>query len=87
MGHTKGPWAISKHGNDYGIYAEHQQAFTLALVRDTGDGEVYANAALLAAAPALLAALQDLLHVHGCSHDCAVCDEARAAIARAKGGQ
>lgn len=44
-----------------------------------------ANQRLFVAAPDLLAALQDLLHVHGCSHDCAVCDEARAAIARATG--
>ena len=43
-----------------------------------------ANAALIKAAPKLLAALRDLLHVHGCSNDCAVCDEARAAIDLAK---
>lgn len=53
--------------------------------------ELHANAHLIAAAPELLEALKDMLHVmeqheqlSGC--DCSIGDQARAAIAKATGG-
>jgi len=83
-------WTVEGRGDEFAIvdnmgvevasvpYTDETGAEPL----DTAEGR---RAVLLASAPELLAALQDLLHVHGCSHDCAVCDEARAAIARATG--
>ena len=59
----------------------------LAEVRDCGSGCVKANAHLIAAAPELLDALEELLaatqHLEPCP---ATADKARAAIAKATGG-
>ena len=51
--------------------------------------EMQANARLIAAAPELLAALKGMLEVFGDEFgigDSSVCDDARAAIAKAEGG-
>lgn len=87
--HTAGGWSRNiKPASKYScIFAGRNTHVAYLATSGLPEDEIEANCNLIAAAPALLAALQDLLHVHGCSHDCAVCDEARAAIARAKGGQ
>lgn len=65
--HTPGPWAICTLPGavpEYGVYSEvSASGCDLALVRFRGDGETEANAALIAAAPAMLEALGDLLVV------------------------
>lgn len=62
MPQTKGPWRFSKSGLDRTVYAEHESAFDLAIVRNAGsDPETDANARLIVAAPDMLAAAQDVL--------------------------
>jgi hypothetical protein len=59
--HTPGPWEVSQYGDDYGVYDPHR-GNDIALVRGTGDdAETEANAHLIAAAPALLEALTELV--------------------------
>jgi hypothetical protein len=92
--HTPGPWTKVKRKvtpslMDYSIVAEGEGFWDLATVHDDGGSRAIANAILIAAAPDLLAALGDLL-VIATDHLRYSGDEvsnARAAIARAKGGQ
>lgn len=102
--HTPGPWmteAEYRDGSAYLIYAKGSKK--IADLRSSGaeapesDGEIDANAQLIAAAPELLAALEALLAAEEASkHDFtakeidgleAAMSKAEAAIAKAKGGQ
>jgi len=79
MGHTQGPWAIDdRPGSDW-VFIEPD-------VCQIPRGAVH-NAALIAAAPDMLAVLEALVNVTDEGSYYAVADDARAAIARAKGGQ
>jgi hypothetical protein len=86
--HTAGPWR--RVGID-AIYAENGQDVALVHgvnreVDDAEDIEMIANAHLIAAAPALLKALEDLLAPYNLfeEHQTTI-DRARAVIAKAKG--
>jgi Iap family predicted aminopeptidase len=76
--HTPGPWT-----------AEHATATRWPRVK-AGDRVIangvagFANARLMAAAPDLLDALREMLDAQVCG-PCALCDKARAAIAKAEG--
>ena len=100
--HTPGPWVIETVPTSVGIchkigpfpprrpddvtsrsaclYADYPSGYNPA------DNELYANARLIAAAPELLEALEELIaatnHLEPCP---ATADKARAAIAKAKG--
>ena len=101
--HTPGPWmteAEYRDGSPYLIYAKG--SIKIADLRNSTpaeapetDAEFDANAALIAAAPELLEALEDMMSANGggkkfCGHgfscNCAW-DKARAAISKAKGGK
>ena len=97
MMHTLGPWTVDP--KTLAIYAPdrhgHAAAVRVAECRRTllPAAEIAANAALVAAAPELLAALQSLVgeaDLGEIDHDDgtrALLAQARAAIARATGGQ
>ena len=84
--YTPGPWDVSFGKNDAAIHA----GGTIAMIDDVMTGW-RANAALIAAAPDLLAALEALARWETCDLDAEqaaalmdeVCDMARAAIAKA----
>lgn len=85
--HTQGPWNVSRHATpdyapQFGIYAG-ESARDLATV--TGDNAA-ADAALIEAAPDLLAACEALLNCIDPARDWNEAKAARAAIAKAKGG-
>ena len=90
--YTQGPWNVRRQ-NPSPTTGEWMIAGAkpgyLAEVRDCGSGNVEANARLIAAAPELLEALQNLLKVHegigGTKYHAG--DIARAAIAKATGEQ
>ena len=95
--HTPGPWTAQPRKSNF-IDVCHDQrdtkgAITLSLCkvqsRDSWIDESHANARLIAAAPELLEALQNLLKVHegigGTKYHAG--DIARAAIAKATGEQ
>ena len=83
--HTPGPWSFTVSAESGG----NPSAWNIiapcgGVVAETGSGTDDANARLIAAAPELLAALQNIL---AANPDLAeVADEARAAIAKATGG-
>lgn len=100
--HTPGPW-IAKKGAGWYItrpdaHARREAAFVVGVhpsvslvdAPSDDDAEAEANAHLIAAAPAMLAALETMVRIYG---DPEYCDgetppeiiEARAAIAQAKG--
>lgn len=92
--HTPGPWIVSGRHNRWGdnlvvpAGSDVSADGYLACVRVTGDGHGPADARLIAAAPELLAALEEILEFYlascpGVSGQ--PIDDARAAIARAKG--
>lgn len=92
MNHTPGPWAISRlatpdYAPEFGIYAEGSQR---DLARVFGDNSA-ADAALIRAAPMLLAALQEFFPMVGADWNCqteegtAWAEKAREAIAEATG--
>ena len=81
--HAPGPWATD--GKDYGWCIMDLRGARVATVWRDGAPLATANARLIAAAPDLLAALQAALPIggpHRWWHD-----DARAAIAKATGGQ
>ena len=90
--HTPGPWEIEEHyhfGYRWISGPEHSQLAQVVWCMEDEDRspECEANAYLIAAAPDLLEALQNLLKVHkgegGTQHHAGYI--ARAAIAKAKG--
>lgn len=64
--HTPGPWAVSRIGNHYDQYAVHQEGSPRDLAHSI-DG--IANATLIASAPAMLAALEQVLESMGDYYD------------------
>jgi len=91
MTHTQGPWAISNYyAGKASISGKDWGGFATVVTRLDGDENEYseglANARLIAAAPDMLAALEELraavYHKSGIADALA---EATAAIAKAKG--
>ena len=88
--HTPGPWVITKdHAKAYAfirpIDGEHSP---IATIEWTDSGSIEANAALVAAAPDLLAALElceRALEVRDAEAEEFAAKNARAAIAKARG--
>ncbi len=92
--HTPGPWELDEgdDGDNFTIRADGEFVTRLTKSRytdDRRDPEAYANAALIAAAPELLAALREFLADHETMvqsfRNEAICEAGRAAIARAEG--
>ena len=86
---TPGPWAISRHATpehspQYGIYTEDASGWDIATVH--GENAA-ANAVLIAAAPKLLAVLEEMLQdaetLKEPYRNEAICEKARAVIAEA----
>jgi hypothetical protein len=84
--HTPGPWKADDKGKAVFIplRAHHceQLGIQVGFVSWEDDKESLANARLIAAAPEMLAALQDLCDTLG---ECGMTEKARAAIAKAEG--
>ena len=63
--HTPGPWSAPRNGLDGAVYAENAPKGQLWRITDRvhglSDEELAANAKLIAAAPELLAALEDIV--------------------------
>jgi hypothetical protein len=83
--HTPGPWSLDADG--FGVVID-RSGFSIMTAGPNGGRSAYANAVLMAAAPALLAALVALVDAvdngpDGPSID--VMENAKAAIARADG--
>ena len=81
--YTKGPWGIMKGDHGPMIFSGECGRGVAMLARQVTTAEREANARLIAAAPELLEALEELLAetwING-----AFADKARAAIAKAKG--
>lgn len=97
--HTPGPWAVDADAYPIFIYSEsetwplidelgNEEGCKGAFIANTGDNK--ANARLIAAAPDLLEALKDMLdgHEDACTgYGEGAADKARAAIAKATGGE
>jgi hypothetical protein len=92
MTHTKGPWSLdgdlSAMNLDV-VYGSGRIAMMECENDELSDDEVTANARLIAAAPDLLATLERICaaesRMSGNNPIAGLCDEARAAIAKAKG--
>lgn len=86
--HTPGPWRYER-ANPSPTTGEHLIAGAkngyLAEIRDCGSGNISANARLIAAAPDLLAALEELLNALPSATTHPAIKAARAAIAKATG--
>lgn len=91
--HTPGPWHVGDQGAGYPVRAEQPKwqgggraicACRPANRTNEAHQEAHANARLIAAAPELLAALEQALAVHGDHYSWG--PDARAAIAKATGG-
>lgn len=97
MSHTPGPWVIGpadwlisqRHGMGYRNFPVHAPAgYDVAMVySDEDDAEQEANVRLIAAAPDLLDAVEELLIylADWDDPDNETCQRARAAVAKAKG--
>lgn len=93
--HTPGPWKVSRADRDGAevraiasvAWCGAAASFGLTETQTIDGDEAYVNACLIAAAPDLLAALEDLERTAGlaASHDDPVRVAARAAIAKARG--
>ena len=84
--HTQGPWAASKWPSGGSIVRQDREgrAHLICHVASSDQNDV-GNAALIAAAPDLLAALKQIMAIHPVYGD--VADIAEPAIAKAKGEQ
>lgn len=84
--HTPGPWEIAEFGRNHTILIYGPDEILVAdcggILRRSHE-EMESNARLIAAAPDLLAALEDVVRV--ADRDTVIFDVARAAIAKAKG--
>lgn len=86
---TPGPWKVDSDGADVWVMKDHSGGQGIAAIFDVnGIAEMTANAALIAAAPELLAALEfcaEALDTEAGGLYKAHVEQARAAIAKAKG--
>ena len=84
--HTPGPWSVAetRHGYDTVIRGPKSEPIALALIGGYSKKEGGANSLLVAAAPELLEALEDLVSEFGV---CGLTEKARAAISKATGEQ
>ena len=88
--HTPGPWNICASTPSL-IEAAHHNVNDVTIAQafepqgSASLPEMWANARVIAAAPDLLAALQEVVEISDRKHD--AWDKARAAIARARGEQ
>jgi len=94
--HTPGSWFAApdttNNNGDYGIWTD-DGPFNIATVHGSGNSQALANAAMIAAAPDLLAAcklavrfVEDVCKGHQWPHEnCEAWKAATAAIAKAKG--
>lgn len=88
-GATPGPWiAVANRGNNAVSDVVDRDGYTIAHCRNVSVGCWDANARLIAAAPDLLAALEDLCAAYEACNgkDHPAYKQARAAIAKAEGG-
>ncbi len=91
--HTEGPWLVEPHGKTHALYSRRDYRYHgLRLMNlDDGDANFEANARLIAAAPDLLEALQILLTVAEMTTFSdqfpQECENARAALSKATGGE
>ena len=86
--HTPGPWKAHAYTDSGNVYIkEGNQGFAIAQMLDTYPDQMQANARLMAAAPALLEALDWIVYeiVEGCEDKDAILRVAQEAIAKAKG--
>jgi hypothetical protein len=86
--HSKGPWKIVKFRMKREIWAdEFGLTCQIPLVVDSGDQDKQeANALLIAAAPEMLDALENLENDNGAMMPASAWKLVKAAIAKAKGG-
>jgi len=94
--HTPGPWLTADFNAGTMVYVERPETAETKADPDVchvypmGFGEREANARLIAAAPELLEALRVVVRILELAHcvdcKCKVCSIARAAIAKAEGG-
>jgi hypothetical protein len=88
--HTPGPWEAYIDGqiSSVNTFAESDRAMLIDITRSgTSVKQDNANARLIAAAPDLLAALERLYAALSLDADMVLaCEQARAALAKAKGG-
>lgn len=89
VSHTTGPWHYDDSGLIYHLAEEGECRHVARVSSCANDGELerrqnMANAALLVTAPELLAALEAVLPLLP-TGNLKACDEARLAVARAKG--
>ena len=91
--HTPGSWFAApdttNNNGDYGIWTD-DGPFNIATVHGSGNSQALANAALIAAAPDLLAACEGIMGLLDADLDAVAAwqkeaDAVRAAIAKAKG--
>lgn len=97
--HTPGPWMVTDSGGDVNVMdgcsigiddafgQDGGRDYCLATVVNGDPDELRANAELVAAAPELLDALEEMMEYLPCNQLGGVTHRARAAIAKAKGGR
>jgi hypothetical protein len=95
MSHTPGPWGLDDDTMEiFSNTTGHSTGWIAKVLGNDDNGrplksdEMTANACLIAAAPELLAALKALVDAQVCrdgGKDCAICEDAYAAIAKAEG--
>ena len=86
MSHTPGPWRYAGRSVAGAFHIGPEEGYSVGIIHHSPDGE--ANARLVAAAPDLLAALEECqaeIHIECGLTDYPSCIRARAAIAKAKG--
>jgi hypothetical protein len=80
--HTPAPWHLQPLGQTYSVCRSDGKAVALVVPMHANKQHSIHDAQLIAAAPDMLNALQELIHTLG---DCAMTRKARAAILKATG--
>jgi hypothetical protein len=89
--HTPGPWVYDSFGHTSFAFNDNREDYSARIewAPDMSDEEVDANARLISIAPDLLEALEEMLcdaeTMNPPYRNEAICERARAAIAKAKG--